>query len=747
MTTTPAIDQPRGPLAPGFDPMSDAYYRDPTRHITEARGDVDTFFFPYLNAWIVNRRADAEFVLSDWKKFSSASNAGLIPVPEAHSATMPSELISRILVGSDPMGHTIARRVAQKGFLQPRIEALRPEIEARAHRILDKFDSLGEIDLLENYCLELTTQTLMALMDLGLEYVPMMHQLRDDFFQVLASAQEELPEPRRSEVWDRYVKTQVVLRGIVAERRESQNDDLISVMARDKDKDGNYSLSEAQIALHLGEFAAAGTDTTAQAMANAVLFLNDSPGIVTEALDDSALWQRVFDETVRRRPSSPFASRRSNIDVTLGGAEIKAGDMVWISLASVNVDPEHVERPFEFDIHREDPRDHLSFTKGRHTCLGQPLARVQGTVGLKVLYERLPGLHPAENWELDFIRMALLPVRRSLQVRWNAKSIVSKHGRELPTDPLARKQLRVSKRVQESDGVISLSMVEPNGGALPVWHPGAHIDVEVGDLVRQYSLCTPNGDQGTWRIGVLKEANGRGGSKAIHETIQEGDLVTVGQPRNNFPLMPSRSYIFIGGGIGVTPILAMANQAERDGAEWSMVYGGRSLDTMAFTQELQAYGDKVRLAPEETEGYINFGELLGEVQPDTLIYCCGPEPLLKVVEAASAHWPSGSLHVERFVAKEFDTGGDVPFEVECVDSGVTLSIPVGKSILEVAEAEGLSVISSCGEGTCGTCETPVVSGEVDHRDSILTDEEKVECDSMFICVSRSKGGCPLKLSL
>ena len=209
--------------------------------------------------------------------------------------------------------------------------------------------------------------------------------------------------------------------------------------------------------------------------------------------------------------------------------------------------------------------------------------------------------------------------------------------------------------------------------------------------MRQYSLCTPSGDQGAWRIGVLKEANGRGGSKAIHETIQEGDLVTVSHPRNNFPLQPSRRYIFIAGGIGVTPILAMATQAERDGADWSMVYGGRSLATMAFTDELQAHGDKVRLAPEETEGYVNFGELLGEVQPDTLIYCCGPEPLLKVVEAASAHWPSGSLHVERFVAKEFDTGGDVPFEVECVDSGVTLSIPVGKSILEVAEAEGLSV--------------------------------------------------------
>lgn len=747
MTTTPATSTPRGPVAPGFDAMGDDYYRDPARHFTEARGDFDTFFYPYLNAWIVNRRADAEYVLSDWKMFSSASNGGLISVPEQYEEVMPAELISRILVGSDPMGHTVARRVAQKGFLQDRMEALRPEIEVRANRILDGFEAVGHGDLMDAYCLELTTQTLLALMDLGPEHDAMMRQLRDDFFQVLASAQEDLPEPRRSEVWDRYVAAQLTLRGIVRDRRGSQADDLISVMARDQDKEGNYTLSEAQIALHLGEFAAAGTDTTAQAMANAVIFLSDSPETVTEALADPTLWQRVFDETVRRRPSSPFASRRANVDVRIGGADIRAGDMIWISLASANVDPDRVDRPFEFDIHREDPRDHLSFTKGRHSCLGQPLARAQGSAGLKALFERLPSLRPAKDWGLDFIRMALLPVRRSLEVEWDAAGHVPQHMTELPADPTALMELRVRSREEESTGVVSLTLVDPSGAALPQWHPGAHIDVHVGGLVRQYSLCTQDLDQGAWRIGVLKEANGRGGSRALHETLQEGSLVTVSQPRNNFVLQPSRKYLFVAGGIGVTPILAMAAAAERAGADWSLVYGGRSRDTMAFASELLQYGPKVRLAPEDTEGYVDFGALFAEVREGTLIYCCGPEPLLKVVEAASAHWPAGSLHVERFVPKDIDATGDVPFEVEFADSGVTLTIPVGRSILQVAEDAGLPVLSSCGEGTCGTCETPLISGAVDHRDSILTDEEKAGSESMFICVSRSKGGCPLKLAL
>lgn len=736
-----------GPLAPGFDAMGNDYYRDPARHFADVREGKPAFFYPYLNAWIITRRADAETILPDWQKFSSAGNGGLIPVPETYQEIMPAELISRILVGSDPSGHTVARRVAQKAFLQERMEALRPEIEKRAHRIIDRIEADGHANLMDAYCLELTTQTLLALMGLDQEFDTLMRDLRDDFFQVLASAQEKLEEPRRSEVWDRYVSAQLTLRRVVRDRRESQADDLISVMARDKDREGSWSLSEEQIALHLSEFAAAGTDTTAQAMANSVIFLNETPSALADALKEPALWQRVFDETVRRRPSSTFASRRANLDVTIGEANIKAGDMIWIALASVNTDPEYYDRPFDFDIHREDPRDHLAFTKGRHTCLGQPLARAQGSTGLKVLFERLPSLRPAKDWGLDFIRFALLPVRRSLDVQWDVTPKAAQHAVELPADPTATLELTVQERREESDGVVSLTLVSPDRRPLPAWHPGAHIDVHVGGHVRQYSLCSPGANQASWRIGVLKEANGRGGSLAIHNTVQAGSTLTVSQPRNNFVLQPSLNYLFIAGGIGITPILAMLEHAEREGANWSLVYGGRSRTTMAFLEELGDFGDRVRFIPEDTDGRVDFGSVLKDVRPDTLIYCCGPEPLLNAVEGASKHWPAGSLHVERFVAKEIDSSSDVAFEVEFVDSGVTLTIPADKSILEVAQAAGLPALSSCSEGTCGTCETPVISGTPDHRDSILTDDEKASCDSMFICVSRSQGGCPLKLAL
>ncbi|GAA3884291.1 hypothetical protein GCM10022381_28100 [Leifsonia kafniensis] len=754
MTITPL----KQPTSLAFDAMGDHYYEDPAQAFADVRDDAPVFFYPYLNVWIVTRREDAELILPDWKNFSSAANGGNITVPEQHQDFISSELISRILVGSDPKGHTLARSVAQRGFVQARMDALKPQIEERAHRIIDRFESEGHANLMDAYCLELTTQTIMALMDLPHDLEGMMRQLRDDFFRILASSQEPMAEPELSTVWDRYVAAQSTLRDIIIARRGKSGDDLITVMANSNDSTGELLIPVEQIAVHLGEFAAAGTDTTAQAMANAVIFLSKKPEYIEQGLADSDLWWRVFDETVRRRPSSPFAGRRANVDITLGGADIKAGDIVWVALASANTDPAHYEEPFDFDIHREDSRDHLSFSKGRHTCLGQPLARVQGATGLKVLYERIPSLRPDTPIKLDFVRMALLPVRRSLGVTWEVDAGLTRDEAEAahpeqpparlaPTDPQARLELTVAERRDESDGVVSLVLRDPEGRLLPEWTPGAHIDVTVGDLVRQYSLCSAEGAEDHWRIGVLKEPKSRGGSIAIHEQIIEGSTLTVSLPRNLFVLQPSKKYLFVGGGIGITPILSMIGQADRDGAEWSAIYGGRSRSSMAFLDEFTPWGDKVRLVPEDTDGRVDYAEYLREVREDTLIYCCGPEPLLNALEAATAHWPEGSLHTERFVSKEIDDSANVAFEVEFVDSGITVQIPADKSILDIAEELNLPVISSCGEGTCGTCETPVVSGKVDHRDSILTESERVSCDTMFICVSRSLGGCKLKLEL
>ncbi|GAA4046371.1 PDR/VanB family oxidoreductase [Arthrobacter methylotrophus] len=304
--------------------------------------------------------------------------------------------------------------------------------------------------------------------------------------------------------------------------------------------------------------------------------------------------------------------------------------------------------------------------------------------------------------------------------------------------------LTVSGRRDESEGVISLLLASPDATPLPAWAPGAHIDVVLDDeTVRQYSLCSRPADAGTWRIAVLREPAGRGGSARIHDSLRAGASVTASVPRNKFALHRASRYIFIAGGIGITPILPMIEQAEADGADWSLLYGGRTRGSMAFLEELGRYGDRVTIAPQDEVGLLDLKSLLAVPQTGTLIYACGPEPLLLATEAASAHWPKNSLRVERFAPKVVETvGEDESFEVEFAESGLAAIVPPGTTILEVAEKIGINVFSSCQEGTCGTCETSILAGRAEHRDSLLTDSEKDEQSSMMICVSRAEHGCP-----
>lgn len=742
MTTAPhAAREPR-PVAPGFDLIGDdAYYDDPATFFANVRDEYPVFFYPYLGAWIVTRREDVEVVLSNWQDFSSGANSALIEVPERHSETMPGELVSQMLVGSDPPSHTLHRSVAQPGFTKARMEALRPEIEKRAHRIIDTFETAGSGNIIDDYCLELTTQTLLAHMGLGWEHDAMMRQLRDDNARVLSSAQEPLPEDIADEVWDRYVGANLELRELIEQRRRNPRADLISDMATARTKDGDYALTPDQIAVHLSEFAQAGADTTAQAMANAILYLAKHPDTLAEAIADPQLWPRVFEETVRLRPSSTFASRRAEKDVELSGVRIRKGDMIWVVLASANTDPDVTERPFEFDIHRPDPEAHLSFTRGRHTCLGQNLARVQGATGLQVLFERLPSLRPAPEVPLDFVRMALVPARRTLPVTWDTADVERSKKKAI-----REMTLRVVERTTESDGVISLVLAHPDGGELPEWRPGAHIDVHAGvaggGRVCQYSLCSSPTDRGRWRIGVLREPDSRGGSVHLHDQVDVGSSLTVSWPRNNFRFRQAERYVFVAGGIGITPLIPMIEQAEAAGAQWTLLYGGRTRASMAFVDELARYGDRVVVRPEDEYGLLDLEGLLGEVRADTLVYACGPEPLLQAVEDVMAPWPVGSLRTERFAPRTLvRSEPDEEFEVEFAESGVTATVPPGTSVLAVAEAHGITALSSCQEGTCGTCETRVLAGRADHRDSILTPAEQAANRTMMICVSRAEKGC------
>jgi len=281
------------------------------------------------------------------------------------------------------------------------------------------------------------------------------------------------------------------------------------------------------------------------------------------------------------------------------------------------------------------------------------------------------------------------------------------------------------------------------GAALPAWNPGAHIDVLLpSGAVRQYSLCGDRRESNTWRIAVLREppGKGRGGSEYIHTSLRAGTKIQVGAPRDNFALVESDRYLFIAGGIGITPILPMIAHAQERGAEWRLVYGGRNSDSMAFRDELERYRDRVEFCPEDRTGLIDLAGVLAETPSDTAIYSCGPAALLEALEENCRDRPAGALHTERFVPKADDRAStDTAFEVVLAKQDRAFTVPPGQTILHTLEANGVEVLSSCLQGMCGRCEQAVLEGTPDHRDEVLTPDERESNEYILICVSRCRG--------
>jgi ferredoxin-NADP reductase len=309
------------------------------------------------------------------------------------------------------------------------------------------------------------------------------------------------------------------------------------------------------------------------------------------------------------------------------------------------------------------------------------------------------------------------------------------------TLPLDEENLVVTTRTRVADGVVSLTLRRPDGRPLPSWTPGAHIDLLLdGGLIRQYSLCGDPAERDAWRIAVLREPQGRGGSAYVHDYLPEGAAARVRGPRNNFPLRPAARHLFIAGGVGITPILPMVEAAEAAGADWRLLYGGRTRTSMAFLDRLTPYGDRVLVRPQDESGLLDLASYLGPPEKDTLVHACGPEPLLRAAQEQCADWPPGTLGIERFApVQAAESRPAEAFEVVLARAGLTLTVPPDRSVLEAVEEAGVDVDFSCREGTCGTCETDVLDGTPDHRDSLLSDEDRAAGDTMLICVSRSCG--------
>ncbi|WAJ44304.1 PDR/VanB family oxidoreductase [Mycobacterium sp. Aquia_216] len=306
-------------------------------------------------------------------------------------------------------------------------------------------------------------------------------------------------------------------------------------------------------------------------------------------------------------------------------------------------------------------------------------------------------------------------------------------------------QLRVRAMKWEAEYVLSLSLTRDDGSDLPEFAPGAHIDLHLQpDLIRQYSLCSDPKVRNEWKVAVLREPEGRGGSEYVHTVLRPGITLPVSAPRNKFPLVDAESYLFIAGGIGVTPLVPMIKQVAATGKQWRMVYGGRRRKSMAFVDELARLGPQVEIVPQDEAGILDLKTAIEPLSSDTAVYCCGPEGLITAVETTCRDLGRSAPHVERF-AKRSDVNGqaeehgeDRAFQLVLTKSGKQCTVPVGKTIIEVLKEEGIFVPTSCEEGYCGACETRVARGIPDHRDDYLTPEQQASNKVMMVCVGRAR---------
>ncbi|NMO05251.1 cytochrome P450 [Gordonia sp. TBRC 11910] len=708
---------------------------------------ADSAFGPY---WSVTRYDDIIAVDKDFETFSAE--------PQIVIGTPPEGLDVEMFIAMDPPRHDQQRNAVQGVVAPQNLDELEGLIRSRVQEVLDDLPVNEPFDWVDKVSIELTARMLATLLDFPYEERRKLVR----WTEVTAAGSASTGGPSEvGEMWQAAADMAKSFSALWHDKAarlaagEKPGYDLITLMQMSEDtKDLIHRPMEFLGNLIL--LVVGGNDTTRNSMSGGVYALNQFPDEFARLKADHSLIPKLVHEIIRWQTPLAYMRRVAAKDTVLNGQFIRKGDKVVMWYASANRDEATFENPDDFIIGRPNGRNHLSFGIGTHRCMGSRLAELQ----LRILWEELLArfediavIAEPEFVQSNFVRgytkmmVTLTPLGQQptatriqpASARVTQPAPKRSHDRRSSKTTETEVNLSIAARREVADGVVEFTLTEPSGAPLPAWNAGAHIDLVLNPtLTRQYSLCGSTSDESSWKVGVLRDPDSRGGSAFVHENLSEGATVRVRGPRNHFPLVTSPRYQFIAGGIGITPILPMIEAAEVRGAQWNLLYLGRSRTSMAFLDRFD--GDpRVQLAPRDEGDRFDLTAFLATPQPNTLVYCCGPNPLLDSVEEACASWPDGSLHIERFTAKVIEASDDAldSFEVECSRSGVTVTVSEGTSVFDAVEAAGVDVLGSCMEGICGTCEADVLEGTPDHRDSVLSQSDRERGDTIMTCVSRS----------
>jgi len=749
MTTAAPATADYNPFAPDF------YTSDPFAVYRWMRDEAPVHYSERWGWYVLTRFEDVRAAALDADTFRSFEG---MDIDDSRLEQVPPGSIGSM----DNPRHDQVRSVVQPYFLPRRIAGLEDAVRTVVRDLVGSWRDRGAVDrgmvdLAQELAWPMPFDVFFHLMGLPSrhEHDPVARARRDQLEHWTHELKDRVPgTPHLTPVARAATAgVQQYFIDLLEERRRDARNDLVTTLVH-ADIDGvpfvdaqvtpASEVSGLMMILFLG-----GVESTAGLTGTLFKLLAENPGQRALLHADPSLVPATVEEALRLITPLQLTARTTSREVTLHGVTIPAGGRVVLVTGAANRDERQFPDPDTFDITRPRGR-HLGFGEGVHGCLGAPLARLEARIALEealpvlgdyelagapTFYPSSPNMYVWKNLPATFGRAGHRPHVESVHHRTTTVTLATT---EFETEARV-----VAKRVA-ADGVVTLVLREAGDRPLPAWEPGAHVDLILGEApTRQYSLCGDPADHHEYRLGILRDPAGRGSSLHVHDRLREGDTVRVRGPRNNFPFVASPRYLFIAGGIGITPILAMIRAAEATGADWRLIYGGRQRASMAFLDELAVHGDRVSIRPQDETGLLDLDALLGTPQADTLVYCCGPEPLLAAVEqrcgaGSPGGWPLGALHVERFAPRP--QAGPVrseAFEVVLRQSELTLSVPPDRSILSVVEEAGVGVLSSCAEGTCGTCETAVLEGVPDHRDSVLDEAERQANDCMMICVSRS----------
>lgn len=739
--------------AAAFDPFDSPYQLDPAEALRWSREQEPVFYSPRLGYWVVSRYADIKTIFRDNLTFSPSIALEKI-TPASREAQAVLERydygMNRTLVNEDEPAHMARRRELLEAFTPEALEAHAPMVRRLVREKLDAIVERGRADLVAEMFWEVPLTV--ALHFLGVPEEDMEQLRRFSVAHTLNTWGRPSPE-QQVEVAEGVGKFWQYS-GQVLKKMQNQPAghgwmyDMIEKNRQKPDVVTDNYLHSMMMAIIV-----AAHETTALATANAFRQLLSRPAVWAELCANPELIPAAAEECLRHSGSVVAWRRIATREVDVGGVTIPEGGKILMVTASANHDPAHFENPDELDIYRDNAVDHLTFGYGSHQCMGKNLGRMEMRIFLEEFTRRLPHLE-LEEQEFTFLPNTSFRGPEALWVRWDPAQnperrdpAVRSAQRDFPVGaPEARtivRRVRVTRAEPEAEGVLGVTLADPAGRDLPAWTPGSHLDVVLpGGEARKYSLCGP-ATSGDWQIAVLREEAGRGGSRWVHDTVREGLELRVRGPKNHFRLdETAERYVLIAGGIGITPIIAMADRLKRLGKPFELHYAGRARASMAFVERLERdHGETLRLYPKDEGARLDLASLLAEPDAGTLLYACGPERLLAALEAGTAHWPQGSLHVEHFTAEGalLDPQNEHAFEVELADSELVVEVAADRTLLQTLRAAGVDVPSDCEEGLCGSCQVEVIEGEIDHRDKVLTAAERAGQDRLMSCCSRAKG--------